>query len=304
LLKLIGEDLDRKIFPTVHDGGLVWPAQAAVFSNQPAEESQDGRQPTPQTRRSAQAAGTPGAAQGRESEPPAPTAGNGWPAGATAPLARLDHGLNGGLQALLAAYPGANVAETSGALWLRVPATVIPGLGYRALFVLAIIPALQLVRGWGLWDYKALGLRGIGPRHTNYGDASICAFDDRDGTWRYGDSLVTLLDLYVVWATRQLHLLQFGRWPGPQASFSAFERLREYCDDEWCGCDKPKGRYAHCCKERDLQGGAEGINSYWIEVLLPREIPIGILSFAKGAEPPAVSFKGGRPEFSGGILCR
>lgn len=76
----------------------------------------------------------------------------------------------------------------------------------------------------------------------------------RDGTWAFGDSLVTLLDLYSVWALRHLHHEVFGRWPGPQAVTQPYERMLELADDEHCGCLSSEGhRYIDCCKTKDLQ---------------------------------------------------
>ena len=112
--------------------------------------------------------------------------------------------------------------------------------------------SLEKVRAWGLWCAGRVGATWIGPRHTNYVDGSICAFEKDAGTWSFGDSLVALFDLLSVWAIRQLFAESFGRWPGPQASSYPYERLLEFQDTEHCGCAKPKGRYGQCCKPRDL----------------------------------------------------
>lgn len=293
LLHQIGEDLDHGMFPSVSDGGIVWPARADVVFQPPGQEIQNGQ--TPSASQSWQT-GTSGAS--RTPLPAAPgTAGAAGPAGATPSISCRVHGLAEWVRALAAAYPGAEAAETSEALWLRVSSSLLPQLGYRSIFVLVIIPALTIARGWGFWDYGIWGLQCIGPRHTNYGDASICAFDDRDGTWTYGDSLLTLLDLYAVWAVRHLYLQQFGRWPGPQASFSPFERLREYWDDEWCGCDNPKGRYADCCKERDRQLATQARSECIVQALFPRSVPVGVVAFAAGMVPPPITYDGLFPLF-------
>jgi hypothetical protein len=42
-----------------------------------------------------------------------------------------------------------------------------------------------------------------------------------------------------------------GYWPGHQAVPLAFERLTEFLDDEYCGCDRQEDRYADCCKAKD-----------------------------------------------------
>lgn len=183
------------------------------------------------------------------------------------------------------------------AVWLRVPALLLTRLGHGAVFVVVLIPALQLARGWAFWDYGCMGLQPIGPRHTNYGDASICAFDERDGTWSYGDSLVLLLDLYSVWAVRQLFVREYGNWPGPQGSFSPFERLREYGDNERCGCDTPAGAYVDCCKSSDLRLMASGKGEYIVEALLPRCVPSAIKTYAHGSSLPTIIYNGTTPIF-------
>lgn len=300
LLRLIGEELDQMVFPTVHDGGLVWPARTAVVSSSPAKETQNDRHSLSQGKRASQAAGTSAAASGRTSNPqPARPAGNDGAPSTASSLARLARELDEPMRKLEAAYPGTESEEAAGAVWLRVPALLLPQLGCRTTFVVVLIPALKVARGWAFWDYGALGVLAIGPRHTNYGDASICAFDERDGTWVYGDSLVTLLDLYSVWAVRQLYLRQFGLWPGPQGAFSPFERLREYNDNERCGCDRPAGRYADCCKGEDLQLIAQGRGEYITHALLPRSVPPGVVAFARGMRPPVITYKGAFPHFDG-----
>jgi hypothetical protein len=119
--------------------------------------------------------------------------------------------------------------------------------------VIAIAPGFQHVRAWGFWCEGGAGVRWIGPRHTNYPDGSICAFDGEDRTWAFGDSLVTLADLYSVWAVRHLYLDHFGRWPGPQSSSHPYERLTEHRDDEHCSCGRSGRRYGECCQPADLQ---------------------------------------------------
>jgi len=290
LLRQIGDGLDHGVFPEVHDGGLVWPARAAVNSQPPGQEYQNEKsKPAPaaqswQTGASGTAApGTPGTA--------APgTPGDTGSSGSAPSIACHNRGISGLVQAVTSAYLGTEVVETRDAVWLRAPASLLPNLGYRGIFVLAIVPAWGVVRGWGFWEYGILGMRPIGPRHTNYGDASICAFDHRDGTWLYGNSLVSLLDLYAVWAVRHLYLHHIGRWPGPQGAFSPFERLREYRDDEWCGCDNPVGRYAACCKGRDRQLLTRAGHEYLAQALLPRSVPLGVAAFAEGMAPSPLTY--------------
>lgn len=296
LLRQIGEDLDLGRFPSVTDGGLVWPARADAVSQPLGLEIQNGQ--TTSASQSRQT-GTSGAPESSRTPQPAAigTASTAGSAGAPPSIACLAHGVTEWVRALAAAYPGTEAAKTGEALWLRVPASLLPRLGYRAIFVIVLLPGRGIERGWAFWDHGIWGLHGIGPRHTNYGDASICAYDPRDGTWNYGDPLVALLDLFAVWAVRQLFFSQFGRWPGPQASFSPFERLREYRDDELCGCTIPKGQYADCCKRDDLQLVARARNEMISQALMPRAIPTAVRSFANDMIPPHTTYDGVFPTF-------
>jgi hypothetical protein len=136
-------------------------------------------------------------------------------------------------------------------LWLLSESAILDGLPQRALFVVGISFAWSMVRSWGFWVSPLETVRWIGPRHTNFFDGSICAFEPADGTWDFGDSLVELLDLYTVWALRHLHLQALGRWPGSQAVHHAIERILELREDEYCGCGGSGKKYADCCKARD-----------------------------------------------------
>lgn len=138
------------------------------------------------------------------------------------------------------------------ALWLLTRSSLLPGLWQRALFVTALSFGRALVRGWGFWETIATSPIWIGPRHTNFPDGSICAFDPADKTWLIGDSVVELIDLYTLWALRHLHLQIFGRWPGRQSAHYPSERIAEINDDEYCGCGKSDRRYRDCCKHADL----------------------------------------------------
>jgi hypothetical protein len=61
-----------------------------------------------------------------------------------------------------------------------------------------------------------------------------------------------LLDLNTLWALRQLHLDEFGRWPGHHSAPHPYERITELRGDEFCGCDRSDRLYRDCCQERDL----------------------------------------------------
>lgn len=291
LLLHLGDDLDRLVYPEVHDGGIVWPARPSViFQMHGLENSSENSKSVSGQRkpRETRAAGTPGASG---------TPGHAGAPLAASSLARDLHGLAAAVEALTWSYPETKSAETSEAVWLRVPAFVLPRFGYRALFVVAIVPSRKITRGWGFWEGGGVGMVPIGPRHTNYGDGSICAFDESDGTWTYGDSLVTLLDLYTGWAVRHLHLERFGRWPGPQAFSRPLERLLECQDSEWCGCENPKGRYGECCQSSDQEFAARSRGAWCAQALLSRSVPASIRAYALAGPPPSVILAGSMAVF-------
>jgi hypothetical protein len=135
-------------------------------------------------------------------------------------------------------------------MWLLTDSSVVDGLKPAATFLTAISWPAFAVKSWGFWRDSPFSVRWIGPRHTNFPDGSICAFDPTDWTWVFGDSLVSLLDLYSVWALRHLHLQMFNRWPGPQSVFHPYERRVEFQPDEHCGCGSGRA-YGLCCASHD-----------------------------------------------------
>lgn len=136
-------------------------------------------------------------------------------------------------------------------MWLRVESVIIDGLDQHATFLIGLPYQLGLgARGWAYWTKKGQH-SWMGQRHTNFPDGSICAFAPAEGVWSDGGDLITLLDLYSVWALRQLHFQAFDRWPGPQHTNSLFYRMREFRDGELCSCGFGL-RYKDCCKHKDL----------------------------------------------------
>ena len=134
-----------------------------------------------------------------------------------------------------------------------------------------------------------MGSTWIGPRHTNFPDGSVCAFEPADKTWVIGDPLVTLLDLYTLWALRHLHLQVFGRWPGHQAVRHPYERILELREDEHCGCDMSDKLYGKCCRDRDLRRDriADAVNFIILASGGLRKPPNSVVKFVREhIEPP------------------
>lgn len=137
---------------------------------------------------------------------------------------------------------------------------------------------------------RAWAFDGIGPRaelfplkHTNFPDASICAFTKASGAWLANDGLLPLVDHYSLWITKSWHRTVFGWWPGPQVGVCALYRRREFVAREWCGCESGKP-YAECHQGADLLVSEElarqEFRKYFITDYENRHPPRGIVEAA------------------------
>lgn len=276
LLWVIGRLLDRSDFPRVTNGGFVLPSKPHVLFQPMGKEIRNDSEG--QRRSATEPRSRAVGRQGPASEFGA--TGRSWSTGDTSPLLNAigDFTYQAELDAVCDAYPGTQIWAQGGGFWLFVESSLLPGLHRRAVFLVAVSTENQIVRAWGFWNECAVGTTWIGPRHTNFPDGSICAFEPRDSTWKYGDHLIELLDIYSVWALRHLHYEVFGQWPGPQSVAFSYERILELRDGELCGCGRPHKRYAECCKPRDLKekplaaAATFGFFSHWAERCPPRQI--------------------------------
>lgn len=154
-----------------------------------------------------------------------------------------------GLEELCSAYP-TTIKEGDHGLWIITKSKPLESDGPQVTFVLAYPYSAKIPpRGWAFWkvgDFPKI----VGPRHTNFPDASICAFGLDDGAWERDDGLTALIDLYSTWAVRHLYFEHFGRWPGRQHGATALYRRTEFLSDEWCGCGSGL-RYGQCHEESD-----------------------------------------------------
>lgn len=245
MLREIGRQLDRSIFPQVKNGGIVTPIENAVPTSILGREQTNGkeRKRRPETR--------PRAGTTRRQRQ---TSGYGS-ANQAAPIisSNLQAKYEAELETVHEAYPHTHVWHQEEGLWLLTESALLPGLWKKAIFLTGIpFDRTLTVRSWGFWFGAPMSHpTWIGPRHTNY-DGSVCAFEQSDGTWVTGDSIVELLDLYTLWALRHHHLQSFGRWPGHQVVHLPFERTMELTEDEYCGCGESGKRYGECCREKDL----------------------------------------------------
>lgn len=244
VLREIGAQLDQNRFPAIHNGGVVVPSSAPVVAPLLGTEMANA------TRRPIGSAA--GLWQG-----PAPWQGptrRPRPPRRTTPATRRRYraSYEAQLDDVWKAYPETRAWFQDEGMWLLTNSTVLNGLGKRATFLIAIpFDPQQRVRSWGFWT-TAIGVQWIGSRHTNWPDGDICAYTPADGTWRPGASLVKLLDLNTLWALRQLHLEEFGRWPGRHSAPHPYERITELRGDEFCGCENGHLLYRDCCQAADL----------------------------------------------------
>lgn len=195
------------------------------------------------------------------------------------------------------AYPSLQILPDSNGMWLLAKSTVLRGLTREATFLVAIPYKRDLApRAWGFWTGSGRAPRWIGPRHSNFGDGSICAFAPQDDVWHGGGNLTTLLDLYSVWALRHLYLEVFGLWPGKQYTLIGTEpgleahyRLSECQDEELCGCGSETLRYADCCKPKDQKWNRFQLIGRFMATMPggfgSRKPPAGILAFVEGRAP-------------------
>lgn len=251
LLGEVGRQLDRLVFPRVKNGGFVQPSEPHVFFQPMGKEKHNAAKR--QRRSATEPWSGPSRRQGASS-------GSGSTGGsrATSDTASFLGAIGRSpyqaeISSVCEAYPGARIWAQGEDFWLLVESSLLPNLPKKACFLIAVSAVHQSVRAWAFWDINAIGMTWIGPRHTNFPDGSICAFEPIDGTWQFGDSLIALLDIYTVWALRHLHLEVYGRWPGPQSVAPLYERLQEVRDDELCGCGRSQNAYADCCKPIDIQ---------------------------------------------------
>ena len=242
-LKAIGLGLDAGILPTVFNRGVIRPDSSSVVLKPSGQEIADARHQS--TRSATRPWERTAGGQGTTGQSRAPDSG--------APF--VQPGLRSryaeGIGECRDAYPGLLAFPQERQMWLFAESDLIEGLGRRAAFAIQLpYTTRRPVRAWGFWT-TAVSKTWIGPRHTNFPDGSICAFEPRDKTWLPGGSVTGLLDLYSLWAVRHLYLEKYGKWPGRQSVPIAAERLLELGDDEFCGCEHPFGKYAQCCRSSD-----------------------------------------------------
>lgn len=276
LLKELSElgqaiDIDRQF--QVFDDGKV-----GIVDNRNEKESEDERQ------------GTRGSATGSRQG----TAGSRRSTGeARARLGLLDPEVVrlARLEDLWRTYPTDFISGDHG-LWIIVKSSPLGSEGPQVTIVLGY-PYLAEIepKAWAFWKLGEFP-KFVGPRHTNFPDASICAFGP--GDWDRTDGVVALVDFYSTWLIRQLYFQEVGSWPGRQHGASPLYRRREFSSEEWCGCGSGK-RYGECHQAADAILSDEAAAAEHRKVMGsdygPRKPPKSIMQFARSGFKRVPAFR-------------
>lgn len=154
-----------------------------------------------------------------------------------------------GFRLLAQHYEALGFEDTNG-LWVAVKAKPLGPRGPQVTFLVgAPNDRALLPRGWA---FNTIGSRttAFPLKHTNFPDASICAFTKESKAWVPADGLLPLMDHYSLWAAKSWHWQVFGWWPGPQVGVCALYRRKEFDPRELCGCESGIP-YGFCHYQRD-----------------------------------------------------
>ena len=148
-------------------------------------------------------------------------------------------------------YEALAFADPNG-LWVAVKTRPL-GRGGPQAHLLVALPFEETISPRA-WAFRAIGNDAeLFPlKHTNFPDASICAFTKESGAWGPADGVTALIDHYSLWIIKSWHRTHIGLWPGPQVGACSYYRRQEFKPDEWCGCGSGK-RYFACHQYRDIQ---------------------------------------------------
>jgi len=226
-LRRLGEEIDIGRQPTVFDGGLVGTSDATEgeVRRHVAGQEAGSQSGTRQGRRARARIGAQAADHRFRSD-----------------VLEAAHGA--GFRILAQHYEALAFEERNG-LWVTVSSNPLGPRGPEVHFLIAI-PLDERLSPRG-WAFQRLGARAelMSLKHTNFPDASICAFPHGQWAWPNADGILGLVDIYLLWAVRKLHRDYFGWWPGPQLGACAHYRAREFDPREDCGCGSSK-RYGEC----------------------------------------------------------
>ena len=289
-LRTVGVAIDGDQQPTVFDGGLVGLSDATE-----GEVMKDVAQR--QTHRSQAGSRTGRRARARRAQAPD------HPFRSDAIEAAYGAGFR-----LLAQHYEALAVEDRNGLWVVVSSAPLGRGGPEVRFLIAVpVDERFAPRAWA---FEKIGptTKLMSLKHTNFPDASVCAFPHGHWPWPNPDGILGLVDIYTLWTVRKLHRDYFGWWPGPQIGPCAYYRIREFDAREHCGCGSGK-RYGACHMAADLlenptTGEAEFRRQFACDYD-ERRPPEHVLEAARGkwsAMPSMATVYAHRRDPSGGYL--
>lgn len=230
-LSAVGMAIDGGMQPTVYDGGFVAIEPSKEKDEDNVEGQETGSQSGPRPGRRAWA----------------------WRAQASHHAFRSDslELAHGAKFRTLARHYEAQAFEDKNGLWVTVASKPL-GVGGPEVHFLIAVPTDEGIAPRA-WAFEKIGpnARLMSLKHTNFPDASICAFAHGYWPWPNADGLLGLVDIYVLWAVRKLHRDHLGWWPGPQLGTGSLYRVKEFDPREACGCGSNK-KYGHCHMATDL----------------------------------------------------
>lgn len=290
LLSRIGEDLRHDRYPRFQDGGFIVPGDEHLHSQPPGEENQivRSRPPRPATRPRKRTAGWQRPT--RSADPTSPIR-----------IPGLEERLSAQIEAVGAAYPGVRVLHQEFGAWLVFTSQLLDGLSRKARFAVAVPFTTDRVKAWGFWEGALQPLHWIGPRHTNFPEGSVCAFNIFDPSPPGDHDLVGLFDIYTLWAARHLHQEVFGSWPGRHVGHFATERIFEFKSKELCGCGSEDLLYQDCCARGDSGLLSPKVLVDFILSFESRRVPAEVEAFMSGGEAPRIELLQ-PPEYSFSVV--
>jgi len=232
-LKRLGQAIDIGQRPTVFDGGFV-----GFNSTDESEVKSNVAQRTPHRSPAGSWAGRRASARTR--------------AQAARHHFRSDalEGAYGSEFRLLAQHYEAIASEDENGLWVVTTSWPLGSYGPQVDFLIAFPRNCKFApRGWAFQETGS-NARLVSLKHTNFPDASICAYTDDDGAWPNSDGMLGLVDIFSIWMIKKWHREVLGWWPGRQAGACALYRRLEFVAEEQCGCLSGL-RYRDCHEDAD-----------------------------------------------------
>jgi hypothetical protein len=231
-LKRLGEEIDIGRQPTVFDGGLVGKSdttESEVMKDVAREKagSQSGPRPGQRTR----------------PRPRAQAPGHHFRSEAV----EAAHGAE--FRKLARHYEASGFEDKNG-LWVVAKSRPLGSHGPQVHFLTGFPLDAQVAPR--AWAFEAIGREAklASLKHTNFPDASICAYVEEDFAWPNSDGFVGLIDIFSIWMIKKWHRELVGWWPGKQYGACALYRRLEFDGREQCGCMSGL-RYRECHLEAD-----------------------------------------------------